>query len=386
VILLVVLVVLTMVICFNTKSFVWLASQSDASVTVSTTRTGNTVKKLFEIPDGTRFCLVHVGKTAGKTVSCQLGQHSFCKNRHETPAPSSLQKAFAARTHMWGHTRDCERSANVTAFIYMLRNPIDRLASWYFFEHPRKDPLSRDLNGTGIDHSSCPRLFHKGEGWNNNDTGCFATLEEFAMHTLPPPHSNDCQQLAWEVATGKRRCRVHNSMGYSYYFNRIQQIKKQNITYTHLAIRNEHLAIDWDQLDAAFSVNVNNKSLASASGTRRFDLPQPTNRNGRPLQRVKTTTEIAEHDQLSSLARNNCVELCVMRFKSTKSCYFWHKTWINNRYGNPFNKSLTLVSKKRLTFGSVLLLSLQCVPMLMVTGNPFKMYRSAPHFQSRETL
>jgi hypothetical protein len=93
------------------------------------------------IGEETRFCLVHVGKTAGSKLSCELGMHNLdyfhCAQNH-TYSPSALRKAFAGHVHIHRvHHYKCEEAAGVNAFLVTLRNPLDRLVSWYYFEHPR---------------------------------------------------------------------------------------------------------------------------------------------------------------------------------------------------------------------------------------------------------
>jgi hypothetical protein len=220
----------------------------------------------LQIPTSTSFCLVHVGKTAGSKVACELGQvYGELHCRGPRSHPSALKHAFAGRTHMWGGRRECEEK-NFTSFLYILRNPLDRLVSWYFYEHPRASKSPK---------SSCSNKFHH---WENNTNGCFDSLDEFAVNAVLPTNGatsnkSECQRLAFSVARGEKGCNQHNAMGYAFYENRMKEISQANITYQMLAIRTEHLADDWDQLDQAFGGHGN------VNGSARFQTRSGTTRS-----------------------------------------------------------------------------------------------------------
>jgi hypothetical protein len=249
--------------------------------------------------------MVHVGKTAGKTVACQLGEGQTSEGTNlmcpgYVPPPSALQEAFAGRTHMWDHGHRCER-ASFSAFLFVLRNPLERLTSWYFYEHPKR--MFGYYRGTK--ESNCPRQFHKWEGSKVFANGCFGNLEEFALSTIPPEnatkHQHLCQKLAWDVATGKQRCPYHNAFGYSYYLRRSQQLAAlKPKAYRNLVIRTEHLSEDWDQLDRAFGGKMN------VNGTVRFGHP-PASQNAS----IHSESDSNEVDRLSDAGRKNlCRALC----------------------------------------------------------------------------
>jgi hypothetical protein len=230
------------------------------------------------IDEETRFCLIHVGKTAGSKLSCELGMHDLdyfhCAQNH-TYAPSALRRAFAGHVHIHRvHHYKCEEDAGVNAFLVTLRNPLDRLISWYYFEHPR------DFNGPKRmwrNNICTKKRFHQ---WPGNPVGCFRNLDDFAQHSIPP-HQNTtnssltkaaqgCQELAWDVARGEVQCFMHNAMGYGYYVDQMKALHKPNRTYTMLAIRTEHLTDDWDTLEEAFGGDDSKTDNATVTGATRF--------------------------------------------------------------------------------------------------------------------
>jgi len=68
------------------------------------------------------------------------------------------------------------------AFLYTLRNPIERMVSWFYYE--KKLPHTTRLRG---DKSTCRQRLYK----YLNDTGCFETIEEFASNLIPPSSDQD---------------------------------------------------------------------------------------------------------------------------------------------------------------------------------------------------
>jgi hypothetical protein len=248
------------------------------------------VRPSLQIPNSTSFCLVHIGKTAGSKVSCELGlnlKELHCSNSSRARHPSALKDAFAARTHIWGGRKTCARK-NFNSFLYTLRNPLDRLISWYFYEHQSRRNYTKN---------TCSKRFHK---WENNTNGCFYSLDDFAMnavlptnHTTTSKKESECQRLAFQVARGEQGCARHNAMGYAFYENKMKTLSKANITYLMLGIRTEHLADDWDQLNQAFGDH------GSVNGSVRFQTRSGTVRNKH------------EDSKLSDEGRTNlCSALC----------------------------------------------------------------------------
>jgi hypothetical protein len=81
------------------------------------------------------------------------------------------------------------------------------------------------------------------------------------------------------VATGKQRCPFHNAFGYSYYLNHSQEIAGKTPK-INLAIRTEHLAVDWDKLETGFGGKVSE----NVSGNVRFAHP-PVSQTSPPNRR-----------------------------------------------------------------------------------------------------
>ena len=267
-----------------------------------------------------RYCLMHVGKTAGSAVSCEViglqdrGELKCSKTVQETK-PSALQRAFAGRYHMLGQRKRCENAfaqKEFREYIVTLRNPIDRIISWYYYEHPAR-MKSRN-------HCHLKQL-HR---WTNSTDGCFASLDEFARSAMPRNQSGynegerstkdskgnrvACSDLAYKVASGKTQCPAHNFFNYQHYEQSIQKMSKDlNITRKArlFAIRTEHLASDWDGLESLYSIN----ATPSLGNGRQMKI---VGADGRFQNRSGTVTPGKSKSGLSDVGRQAlCAALCL---------------------------------------------------------------------------
>ena len=221
-----------------------------------------------------RYCLIHVGKTAGSAVSCEVcglqdRRELKCSKTVQKTKPSALQTAFAGRYHMAGQRKRCEKAfarKEFREYIVTLRSPIDRITSWYYYEHPAT------INAKYRSHCHLKQLHQ----WANSTDGCFASLDEFARSAMPLSLRNQsgyragerlvkdakgnhvaCSDLAYKVASGKTPCPAHNFFNYQYYERSIQKMSKElNIArkIRLFAIRTEHLASDWDGLESLYTM------------------------------------------------------------------------------------------------------------------------------------
>lgn len=254
----------------------------------ASTRNNNTLA-VQEPPfnySNSKYCLIHIGKAAGSKVSCEL-DYTYapeCNKRRRQASSNNmttsiLQKHRGGVRHM-GLKIDCSpQMQDDSALIVTLRNPIQRLISWYKYEHLQNRRIQ--MNPKVKRGISCLNRFHK---YQNNE-GCFATLSDFAVNALPPNlHANNnrtteaCQQLAWDVASGNTPCMWHNHMGYQYYMNIIHEIEKESNSTPHLLVmRAEHLQQDWDSIETLFGgthndTNHNLKTTLNKSQQRKQDV------------------------------------------------------------------------------------------------------------------
>mmetsp|Transcript_23385 Transcript_23385/g.34522 ORF Transcript_23385/g.34522 Transcript_23385/m.34522 type:complete len:418 (+) Transcript_23385:40-1293(+) len=230
------------------------------SATAQVPQNPSTTKLSKLVHSNTRFCMVHVGKTSGSKVGCEVSTLKTDRFRHDlkcrflepTSAGNALERAFAGRVHM--NSNFCYPPYEF--FLYTLRNPLDRIVSWFHYE--------RDLLKQNNNH--CLRRLHQ--------ECSFSTVDEFAKATTfnyNTTENDDCSELAWKAATGRRPCSGHNAMNYEHYLQVTYAMEQEYEHYLHimtqkpeketkqkpiLVIRQEHLAEDWDTLSSAFNNDV----------------------------------------------------------------------------------------------------------------------------------
>jgi len=185
---------------------------------------------LSEKPENVLF--VHVGKAGGTSAR---------NNFLNTFKKSSLNISYV----------HCQRpdTEKFDTYVVTIRNPIDRMVSWFLYTHPKNK----------IRHVSS-------KGKNIYD--CYEQVDDLATDGLDRKASgtlDDCQQLARDVIKGNVKGHdeyVHITRNYSFYISELLlQADNKNI----YVIRTEHLMDDW--INAAedivrksgISVNINTK-------------------------------------------------------------------------------------------------------------------------------
>jgi len=281
---------------------------------------GTTGNNTLTLPNTTRVCLIHIGKTAGSRIACELGMGKRglgdLKCNGYDPPPSVLKDHFVDTTHMNGTPRRCEKQGFNT-FLITFRDPIDRIVSWFHYAHPdvsRREVMMKNAN-------PCRKL--KLYKYDNHPLGkaggCFFDVNDWAENAIPPwergqqyqhsnanyaNHTEECIKLAYDVATGKRMCPDHNGMGYKFYADRMD-IMKQELALkgtnkvAYLAMRNEYLAEDWDSINNALFLS--DGKPEHKNGTARFS----ERTKGKGGEVVATKTQLSEIGRLRL-----CTALC----------------------------------------------------------------------------
>jgi len=110
-----------------------------------------------DVPDDSRICFVHVGKTAGSTMGCYLGfKYNDCHDRMRVlPGNLPLYTTNVVHTHF----DTCQRE-RIALYLITLRDPVARMQSWFTYERPSsvyardygyKKPLFVDCNFNTMD-------------------------------------------------------------------------------------------------------------------------------------------------------------------------------------------------------------------------------------------
>lgn len=174
-----------------------------------------------EVDSSKRVCFVHVGKTAGSTLACNLGfQYPACGNRFEI-IPGELPKHTTNIIHTRFDT--CKRT-EISVYLFALRDPLSRMQSWFTYERPADEnsPQYEVKKRLFID-CGYNTLNELGEAIGNN-----ATL---------------CSRRAYRAVTGMVAYSRHNKFNYGYYYQQVPEGARI------AAIRTEHLEEDWNSLE-----------------------------------------------------------------------------------------------------------------------------------------
>mmetsp|Transcript_41151 Transcript_41151/g.96540 ORF Transcript_41151/g.96540 Transcript_41151/m.96540 type:complete len:323 (-) Transcript_41151:19-987(-) len=237
---------------------------------------------------GKTYCMIHVGKTAGTKLTCELryelGYKRYqCKHKFPlSPPNSALAKHRGGRVHIDQHHGNC---LDDNIFLVSLRNPLERLISWYYFEHLQNE---YEWLLEKLDKEACHFRFHNYKEWN----GCFSTINEFSQACLPNATEGSCSNLAWDVARGSVACQFHNIYNYRYYLEIMDMyIKKKKWhdggSYSLVVIRQEHLEEDFSKLNVLFG----DKSTSSFVDSRETESIAKQKFNKRKLQREPLSKE-----------------------------------------------------------------------------------------------
>lgn len=177
-----------------------------------------------EVPDDERVCFVHLGKTAGSTLACQLGYAYGCGAKVIIPQGKLPQVTTNLMHDQFNSCADM----NFAYYLYVVRDPLKRIQSWWTYERPTNGPNS-------FKWEVKKPLFH--------DCGWY-TLNDMAGDTgLGSRKSTRCSRRAWSAIRGEVPYAFHNYFNFQRYYS---QIPKNS---TILVIRTEHLEEDYSKAE-----------------------------------------------------------------------------------------------------------------------------------------
>mmetsp|Transcript_3902 Transcript_3902/g.5741 ORF Transcript_3902/g.5741 Transcript_3902/m.5741 type:complete len:528 (+) Transcript_3902:65-1648(+) len=204
------------------------------------------------------LCLVHVGKTAGGTLTCRLMGSKRKKSRAKPECKTihPLSSFVTGKLHKHQTEKYLGRSCDDHAQIFLvsLRDPVARIRSWFDYENPRLRRVNEVVGNR-------PYLYE--------DICQFDSLEELslslkvALEGPEPPYNTTngtasltCAKRAWLAITGKVGFQYHNLYNYEYYGKWIDAIlmKRQSKRGTRterriMVARSEYLQDDWNFLE-----------------------------------------------------------------------------------------------------------------------------------------
>jgi Sulfotransferase family len=244
-----------------------------------------------------KVLFLHVGKTAGTTIRCQFRlvlmetncQKYFAEKEHRTELPNrtAISNRVVEVTHLWGHTYAYQ---NYTDFLVVLRNPVDRIESWWYYEQMMV------RNGS---------FFAFGNSWYRALHGCYGNIGEMAEKGLRgdmrnrripanekqgKPEGFTCEEISMACTAGDLPCMWHNYYNYEVYLENVLHWKEENTRPVRLdVIRGSHIWEDFDRINALWGGSP--------------DLVIPANMRERNINNHKSTFS-------SKGRRNLCRALC----------------------------------------------------------------------------
>lgn len=257
-----------------------------------------------------KVAFVHVGKTGGTTLGPLVAATCY-----SMVSPCERKKNIANETEIskqvqdYFHVRKPD-TENFSSFIVMVRDPIDRIVSWFLYQHPD--------NGFGRNGPEALEL------WN-----CYHDVDDLATRGLAPisemqdlsVREKECMKLAADAFAGKTEILVflHLNMNYQWYTEDILQETDNEI----FVLRTEHFWDDWQKINHMLGGGKTNaaKSVTHFEGkTRAVDSRYVSPEGVENLCRV-LCTEIKFYEELIERAVNiETDEKVSMLLDLTKKC------------------------------------------------------------------
>ena len=182
------------------------------------------------IPPEQRICFVHVGKAGGSTVGCALGFSLHC-NYAQSPLDGLLPSRSTRMFH--ADTYDCHD--NSAYFLFVVRNPIERIKSAFLYERPKSEAYLK---------LAFPEYYERRKELYI-DCPSFGIMEQFVQDGLKySGHADEtCKMRAITSVRGEQHYNCHMYFNYQFHLEGIPKNGKI------ITIRNEHLIKDWNTIE-----------------------------------------------------------------------------------------------------------------------------------------
>lgn len=240
----------------------------------------------------TKMVLVHLGKTAGSSITCMLHPSLYNSGKGNSQCdpsdyqPSAISNIVNKRIHLeTAPVQDGEYDNDYDDFLITMRNPIERIVSWFYYIHPSYPPQKFKRHIDGCDgYSTIFQCWDSIQAMAEDglrfdfDFGVSATEKTETNSTnnttiwtnRNSASKSECELLAQELVIGTRKC-WHNYYNYNFTYGRLLQQeaasasssssdhqkrgrgksrkRKRKRKVTIYAIRTEHLEEDWREID-----------------------------------------------------------------------------------------------------------------------------------------
>ena len=267
-------------------------------------------------PKPRSITFLHVGKAGGSSVSCNI-RAAFKWGKRHCPGyehGNKLRYAYGSRNdsaiskqvHCYVHYNERLYCYDNPSFVVNVRNPIDRLISWYLYEH-------RENWAVTANHTYPPnRPKHCGQQMLFS---CYPTLDSLAAVGLAGDRPSDgdmlrirhdltedeCRRWAWAAVRGRIPASYHNVWNYEWYLSYLLDRKARGKDLEIFVLRIEHLDEDWSNLD----------KLLGGTGAA---LPKSrSHNNDASKKQLAVSDKTMSADGMANLCRALCREIQVYR-------------------------------------------------------------------------
>jgi len=277
---------------------------------------------------------VHVGKAGGSSiqqmvklarVTCEELNTEKKDNNKNTTLQRSQVCAISTippdRVHLRSRLHPTEWYAKYNQFFVNVRDPINRLASWYNYELTAfvKEPVWTTANKTGEASDNFRRLSKE----------CFPGRDGFSAMVnggLLSPKENDekkadgvlsCNELARVCLRGDVMCYGHNYYNYETYLEEILLRKSKNKIIRMDVIRSEHSMDDFNRTVGLWTSN-NAKELEEYPGVTPYvqslygRIRSTENYSG-SKRKKKPDPKVLSPEATTALCKHICTELIVYK-------------------------------------------------------------------------
>jgi hypothetical protein len=237
---------------------------------------------------------VHVGKAGGSSVRSLVNKsRQICRHSPRSRRRCALSRVTGELNnvvHMWAHQ---DTYPNYKQYLVPVRNPIDRLISWFNYERH----LFRVAGRQRI-HSYLGRLIY-----------CYPDVNDLITNGLangsdnPGGNQTSCQVLARECLVGKIPCYAHNFYNYEVYLEDLIQWRECN--HENCTAREE---IRIDVLRSEHSQGDMNRILELWTGSTFNNTLAYGRENSVATKKIEGTTNVTAVG-IERLCRSICPEL-----------------------------------------------------------------------------
>ena len=213
-----------------------------------------------------KISYLHIGEAGGTALACSLrearkygvrrrcGKPARARFKNDDYVESAISRQVTCYSH-YNYNGRCLDESQHTSFLVNLRNPIDRMKSWYLHEHFLNEPITQPEFSKNTLHCGALML-----------GSCYKTFDDLAAIGLLPPRDlsnrlpirkdltpDECAHWAWSAIEGLIPATYHNHFNYEWYLRPLldesharPQIDDDKEIFV---VRVEHMDDDWRKID-----------------------------------------------------------------------------------------------------------------------------------------